>query len=68
MEVTDPSYNDHVCNRFTTIEEIEVEFAIMTNKFKQALIDNNIDVVSLIETQFLLLRTRMFLCLIMTCS
>ena len=49
MEVTDPSYNDHVCNRFTTIEEIEVEFAIMTNKFKQALIDNNIDVVSLIE-------------------
>ena len=36
-------------SRLTTIEDIEVEFAIMTNKIKQALIDNKVDVDSLIE-------------------
>ena len=43
------SSGEGVCSRLTTIEDIEVEFAIMTNKIKQALIDNNIDVDSLIE-------------------
>ena len=33
----------------TTIEDIEVEFAIMTDKIKQALINSKIDVDSLIE-------------------
>ena len=37
------------CSKFTTIEDMEVEFAIMTNKIKQALIDNKVDVNSLIE-------------------
>ena len=36
-------------NKLTTIEDIEVEFAMMTNEIKQALISNKIDVESLIE-------------------
>ena len=38
-----------ISSRFTTIEDIEVEFAIMTNKIKQALIDSKVDVDALIE-------------------
>ena len=33
----------------TTIDDIEVEFAMMTNKIKEALINNSVDVVSLVE-------------------
>ena len=36
------------CDKLTKFEDMEVEFAIMTYKIKQALIDNNIDVHSLI--------------------
>ena len=35
--------------KLTSIDDIEVEFAIMTDKIKEALINENIDVVSLIE-------------------
>ena len=35
--------------RLIAIEDIEVKFTIMTNKIKQALIDNKVDVDSLIE-------------------
>ena len=37
------------CNKLTAIEDIEVEFAIMTNKIKQALINNNVEINPLIE-------------------
>ena len=37
------------CDKLITFEDIEVEFTIMTNKIKQALIDNKVDVDSLIE-------------------
>ena len=37
------------CKRLTNIRHIEVQFAMMTNRIKQALIRNNIDVASLIE-------------------
>ena len=39
-----PSYE-----KLTSIQDIEVQFAKMTNRIKQALIRNNVDVVSLIE-------------------
>ena len=38
-----------VCDKLTSIRQIEVQFAKMTHKIKQALINNNVDVVSLIE-------------------
>ena len=41
--------SDEETYRLTTIEDVEVEFAIMTIRFKQALIDNKVDVNSLIE-------------------
>ena len=37
------------CEKLTSINLIEIEFAKMTNRIKQALINNNVDVVSLIE-------------------
>ena len=37
------------CEKLTNIQDIEIEFAIMTNRIKQALISNKVDVVSLIE-------------------
>ena len=52
MEATASSSSNSgqgVCSRFTKFEDIEVEFAIMTNKVKQALIDNKVDVDTLIE-------------------
>ena len=38
----------NIC-KLTSIVDIEVEFAIMTEKIKQALISSNVDVVALIE-------------------
>ena len=38
-----------VQTKFTSINQIEVEFAKMTNRIKEALIRNKIDVVSLVE-------------------
>ena len=35
--------------KLTTIKDIEIQFAKMTNRIKQALINNNVDVASLIE-------------------
>ena len=50
MEATTSSNSGQgTCSRFTTFDEMDVEFAIMTNKIKQALINNNVDVDSLIE-------------------
>ena len=40
--------DEEVC-RLTTMEDIEVEFAIMTDKIKQALINSKINIDSLIE-------------------
>ena len=37
------------CKQLTNIQHIEVKFAKMTNRIKQALISNNVDVASLIE-------------------
>ena len=37
------------CEKLTTIKDIEVQFAKMTNRIKQALINNNVNVASLIE-------------------
>ena len=37
------------CEKWTSIDIIEIEFAKMTNRIKQALINNNINVDSLIE-------------------
>ena len=37
------------CDELTSIRDIEAQFAVMTSRIKQALIDNNVDVVSLIE-------------------
>ena len=37
------------CKQLTNIQHIEVQFAKMTNRIKQALISNNVDVASLIE-------------------
>ena len=39
----------NTCNKLTKIQQIEVQFAKMTRRIKQALIDNNVDVVLLIE-------------------
>ena len=41
--------SDKNTGKLTTIEDIEVEFAIMTRRIKQVLIDSNINVDSLIE-------------------
>ena len=50
MEATTSSNSGQgTCSRFTTFEEMEIEFAIMTNKIKQSLINNKVDVDSLIE-------------------
>ena len=38
-----------VNKKWTKIRDIEIQFAKMTNRIKQALIDNNVDVVSLIQ-------------------
>ena len=38
-----------ICEKITNIKQIEIQFAKMTNKIKQALISNSVDVVSLIE-------------------
>ena len=45
-----PSSRDceNIC-KLTSIDDVEVEFAIMTDKIKEALIRNNVDIVSLIE-------------------
>ena len=37
------------CSKLTRIRQIEVQFAKMTNRIKEALISNNINVVSLVE-------------------
>ena len=37
------------CEKLTSIQDIEIEFAKMTIRIKQALINNNVDVVLLIE-------------------
>ena len=37
------------CKKLTKIRDIEIQFAKMTKRIKQALINNNVDVVSLIE-------------------
>ena len=37
------------CEKLTNIQHIEIQFAKMTNRVKQALINNNVDVASLIE-------------------
>ena len=37
------------CEKLTNIQDIEVQFAMMTDRIKQALIKNNVDVASLIE-------------------
>ena len=43
------SKSDEEACRLTKMEDIEVEFAMMTEKLKQALINGNVDVNSLIE-------------------
>ena len=48
-ESTTSIRSDKSTGRLTTIEDIEVEFAIMTKRIKQVLIDSNINVDSLIE-------------------
>ena len=37
------------CKKLTSIQDIEIEFALMTSEIKEALIKNKVDVVSLIE-------------------
>ena len=37
------------CEKLTNIQDIEIEFAKVTNRIKQALISNKVNVVSLIE-------------------
>ena len=49
VESTSPMKVDENAFKLTTIDDIEVEFAIMTNKIKEALINNNVDVVPLVE-------------------
>ena len=44
-----PTRDESVCETLTSIQDIELEFAKMTNEIKEALIKNNVKVASLIE-------------------
>ena len=47
--VTSSTGGGAACEKLTNIRHIEIQFAKMTNRIKQALISNNIDVAPLIE-------------------